>query len=475
MLHKLIAQSTAARPAGLPAQDKLFRVRSGPFAGRLLAIFARTPLTLAWSSADAPYTSWFAPADVITDSADEPYAAVMDDQANVCVAYTQQTTGALRCVKLTFASGTWATQSPATVYDSAPTTNKYPSILMDLYGRLWIAWTLDDAGSVSLHVKKSLDDGLTFGAGAADAGTDLSGTATSAFGQLIARATGIHCLFTLGGTVLKNRDIDLDASIWNPTDTLYTGTGLNSDFSVAVAPDGTLGILFTADGSLFLKEHDGAVWGALQTVTAGSATSPALRYIGSVPYAFFLQSIGTDQRQHVESHRAGQSFTTPAGTLTQLSPFSSVLCFDAAAGIPYADMTVAAAGQAGADVYHPASGALLAQPSDALFLGLDDRFSLVRVLLSTAGVGGAVEWSYWNGAEWMTFTPYSGASDFDSANTSVRLFADTASAPADWQKTVVNGLNRYWIRVQVTTAFTVAPIGSQMTAVANSSDIIPLR
>src|SRR3972149_3249313 len=183
MLHRLISTATAAFPTGMPTQAKLFRVPAGPFAGRLVAVFAHTPSVISWSCTDAPFTSWSSPADIITDAGDDPCSAMMDDNGNLYIAYTQQTTGALCCVKLTFASGTWATQTPVTVYDSSTSANRYPSILRDLYDRIWVAWTRDDAGVVTLRVKKSTDDGLTFGAGPADAGTDLSGATTSADGQ----------------------------------------------------------------------------------------------------------------------------------------------------------------------------------------------------------------------------------------------------------------------------------------------------
>jgi hypothetical protein len=475
MIHRLISTTTAAFPTGTPTQDRLFRVATGPFAGRLVAVFAHTPSVLSWSCADPPFTSWSSAADFVTEAANDPCSAVMDDHGNLYIAYTQQATGALRCVKLTFASGMWATQTSVTVYDSETSSSRYPSIRKDLYDRIWIAWTRDDAGTVTLRVKKSIDDGLTFGAGPADAGTDLSGATTAAYGQLIARANHLHCLFTIGGTTLKNRSIDLDAAVWNPSETLYTGAGLGRDLCAAVAPDGTLGVLFSIDTSLLLKEFDGSTWGALQTVASGVALSPSLRYVANAPHTLFLQTIGTNQRQLLESHRNGAEFTAPAGVLSQSAPLATLFCFDADAGTPYADLTVQAAGNTGADVFHPVSGALAAHSGDAVYFGAEDRFSLVRVLLSTVGSGGVVAWSYWNGAEWTTFVPASGGCHFDASNAGVRLFADGASTPVGWQKSLVNNINRYWIRAVVTGPFSTPPIGSQLTAVANSSNVLPLR
>lgn len=474
MIHTLIDSSTATVPTGLPTQHKLFRVPSGPFAGRLLALFARTPTNLAWSHADGPYTNWLDPANFVTESADAPFAAVMDSNADVYVAYTQQTTDALRVVKLVFANGTWATQTAVTVYDSGTSSNRYPSILKDDYDRIWVVWTRDDAGTITVREKFSVDDGLVFGSGSSDAGTDLSGSTSAGYGRLIARNNYLHCLYTTGGTALKHRDRDLDAALWNSEETLYTGTGLGSDFGAAVSAEGMLGVPFAADGKLFLKEYDGAVWGALQTINGNTVTSPSLRYIGTAPYALFLRSTGTDQNELFESHRVGGSFASAVSVLSQLTSFASVFCQDADAGTPFADLTSEAAESSGADVLHPTSGALIAAVGDAVYLGGDDRFSLARIILSTVGTVGTVDWSYWNGAQWTLFTPDSGAYHFTQSNAGVRLFTDGAGTPTDWQRVAVNGKNRYWVRAVVTVAFSTAPIGSQLTEVAKTSDVITI-
>ncbi|HUU45145.1 MAG TPA: hypothetical protein VM118_05370 [Acidobacteriota bacterium] len=475
MIHTLIETTTAARSTGLPTQHKLFRVPSGPFAGRVLALFARSPSELGLSYADPPFTNWLDPGSFVSESADLSFGAVIDDEANVYVAYTQQATEALRCVKLTFANGTWATQTPATVYDSETSSNKYASILKDDYGRIWVAWTRDDSGIYTLRTKSSVDDGQIFGGGPTEPGSDLSGATTSCYGLLVARANRINCLYTTGTTALKWRDRDLNAALWGEEQTLYTGTGLGADYGAAVSADAGLGSLFAADGCLFLKEYDGAVWGALQTVSNQAAASPSLRYIGTAPYALFLRTIGTDQAQLLESHRVGGVFSMSAAALSQSVPFATVLCHDADAPSPYADLTAAAADASGADVLHPTSGALLVAVGDAVYFGGDDRFAFVRILLSTPGTVGTVTWSFWNGSEWSLFVPDSGGYSFDQANAGIRLWPDGIGTPSNWQKTVVNGANRFWVRAAVAAAFATAPVGSQLTAVPRTTDVIPRR
>ena len=504
MKHKLLDTSTAQSPTGLPTQRRLFRVPRGAFSSRLVALYARTGSNLAFTFADPPFTLWSAPVDFVTESDELPFDAVMDEDGNLHVAYTQSGTGALRVIKLAYVNGNWSPQSAVTVYDAATSANTHPSIVLDAYNRLWVAWARDDAGTITLRVKSSVDGGVTWGAGSSDAGTDLSGSVASVHARLVARPTHqhclyttpapvtsksrrvrstepagsppdgagvapppthLHCLYTIGGTQARHRKIDLDAALWDAADILYSGSGLSADITGAVAPDGKLGALFVADSMLFLKEYDGAMWGALQTVSDQLCLSPSLRYVGLTPYALFLRNIGTDQNRLLESHRSGATFTTSAPVLPGQSPFASVFCHDADAPIPFADLTTQAESTSGGDIAHPTSGGLLESISDALYLGADARFSFARFLLSQVGVAGVVTWAYWNGAEWTAFVPASGSYDFTSANKGVRLFTDDNATPADWQKTTVNGANRYWIRILCTTAFTTVPIGSQITSV----------
>ncbi len=469
MPHKLLDTSSAQTPTGLPTQKKLFRVTRGAFTGRLIAIYSRTAANLAFSWSDPPYTVWSSAANFVTESEDTPFDAVMDDDGNIHIAYTQTGTGALRVVRLAYLNGTWSPQTAVTIYDTATSSNKYPSIIRDAYNRLWAAWTRDDAGTITLRAKSSTDGGATWGSGASDAGTDLSGSVSSVYARLVARPTHLHCLYTAGGTEARHRKINLDAALWDAADILYTGTGLGSDITGAVAPDGMLGALFVADAKLNLKEFDGAVWGALHTVFNQPCFAPTLRYVGLTSYALFLQNIGTDQNRLFESHRSGVTFTAPTAILSQQSPFASVFCYDADAPTPFADLTAQAASTTGGDISHPTSGGLLKSVNDALYLGGDDRFSIVRILLSQNGAGGTVAWSYWNGSAWTNFTPASGAYDFSAANKGVRLFTDGNSTPTDWQKSVVNGVNRFWVRILCTTAFTTSPIGSQTTSVPKST------
>jgi hypothetical protein len=50
----------------------------------------------------------------------------------------------------------------------------------------------------------------------------------------------------------------------------------------------------------------------------------------------------------------------------------------------------------------------------------------------------------------------------------VMLWEDLSSAPSDWQQCSVNSVSKFWVRILVTTGFTTAPVGTQITAVPES-------
>jgi hypothetical protein len=105
----------------------------------------------------------------------------------------------------------------------------------------------------------------------------------------------------------------------------------------------------------------------------------------------------------------------------------------------------------------------VAAVDDALYLGADAPFASLNIRLSTAGSDGAVVWEYYSDSGWESFNPESGACNFQQSIQLVRLWPDAANAPVDWQTTKIESRSHFWIRARVTTAFTTAPVGSQIT------------
>ena len=82
---------------------------------------------------------WSTPVEIITDADDYPVAGWMDDDGNVFVAWTQQTTGNLMSVKLSYAAGAWSLNTEATVYSLDD--NYFPALYKDRNGTLLITWS----------------------------------------------------------------------------------------------------------------------------------------------------------------------------------------------------------------------------------------------------------------------------------------------------------------------------------------------
>ena len=90
----------------------------------------------------------------------------------------------------------------------------------------------------------------------------------------------------------------------------------------------------------------------------------------------------------------------------------------------------------------------------------------VRHTLSTAGGGGIIVLEYWNGSSWTSVNEYiggfltTGVTDkqyLRSTSATTRYFVDPLY---DWQKSIINGDNLYWLRYRVTTSYSTNPIFS---------------
>jgi hypothetical protein len=155
--------------------------------------------------------------------------------------------------------------------------------------------------------------------------------------------------------------------------------------------------------------------------------------------------------------------------------FDKVFVYDDSASTEYEDKTGEASSEASGDIFHSESSAIIGGAEDCLYLGKQSGFYCAAIILSTPGTGGAVAWEYFDGENWTQFLPDSGAYHFDSSDKLVYLWQDTGSIPSDWQVTKVNNYSAYWIRIRVTSAFSTAPVGTQVTAGSKSDDLVLVR
>jgi hypothetical protein len=464
-MQKLIDTVSSYYATGIQPQAKIFKVPSGQYKDRVIAIYPKTPNSLVYVWADPPYEGWSDPQDLVTDSADYPCSAYMDSDSNIYLAYTQQTTLALLEFKMTFSSGSWSVGTVNTVCNVGD--NYYPSITKDSIGRLWISWTYYDsvAERYFVHAKSSTDGGATWGSGPSDPGTALTNGTTSCFSQLIFQAPYIHCFYSDDSTLLAYRSFELSGSVWSSQQAVYSGSSIDDDFHADLSRDQKVGIVFPGTSSLLYKEFDGSNWSGVFTVEDSLPVSPTLKFFDTIPFVFFAKNIGTGQNQIFYSYKEGTSFVSSSPFERGQKPFDCVFCYDDSATDKYAHLTTEASDSTVADVYHPTSKGLVKDEEDAFYLGMDRKFNLAKIILSTAGIAGQVSWEYFNGESWTDFTPHSGAYHLDSLNKMVMLWQDLYSVPSDWQQCPVNGVSKFWVRILVTTGFTTAPVGTQITAV----------
>jgi hypothetical protein len=468
---KKIGTTGAYYGGGLSTQRRIFIVPSGAYQGRAIVIYPESSSQLVFVWSDPPYTTWSQASTIASDSADYPACAFMDDNANVYVAYTQLGSLALVETKLTFSDGVWQVGSMNTVYDSD--ANYFPSLFKDSFGRLWLSFTKYIGGQYYVSFKRSSDDGVTWGSGSSDPGTELTSGSTSAYSQLVFRPNHVYCLYTYGGETLGYRRRNLTAAFFDDEVTLYSGTGLGANFCGATSDDLRIGVVFCDQGNVYYKEYDGAQWSGIATVHDSYSIDPSLYFRRDVPYVIFAAEIGDDQQQPYVSYSEGGEFVEPVPISPEISKFEKVLCYSPTAAVEFVDRSTAAGDDSPADIYHDESGCLLLASGDAVFIGQSERYSMVSVRLSTIGSGGQVSWYYWNGSNWTAFTPSSGSFNFDTASAVVRLWDDTADIPSDWQSSVVNNEAKYWIKAVAAQDFSTGPVGTQITGAANITHIVP--
>ncbi|MEW6050832.1 MAG: hypothetical protein AB1644_07205 [Candidatus Zixiibacteriota bacterium] len=473
MLKKL--SDTTAYPAlgvGAPPGRKLFRIVSGAYAGRQVAVFRTSASDIALAFADAPYSSWSSLQMIASDAADGSIDVVMDSAGNLHVVYPESGTNYLVTRKLAFGSGAWTVGAKVVIFNGNQCFD--PSIAIEPGGKLWVNWSRFASPNRYVHVKSSSDSGASWGTGPTDSGQALSTGAVQAFSKVLVATNDLHVIYTYGGSGIAIRSVPLAGGAWSDEYLVATGTsGFSEHFDAAIGPDGGLGLVFN-DSQLRYREFDSRNWGALVTLDSGPGYSPQLLFRESVPVIFYLCGfVGTQAYMKYVERRSGE-FSAPAILDTRAKTLDSMLLFSQSAG-SYVDVTAAAANGTSGDVFHPATGSLVSAVGDCLYLGMTRPFRYAEFLLSTSGAGGTLSFSYWDGNHWVTFTPANGLSYLNSSDVRILFFSDYASIPADWQQNLLSGHTRFWIKIEVTAAFTTAPIGSQISAISTVQRMIVRR
>ncbi len=409
---KLISESDAYYGVGLGLQRRFFKMKSGPYAGRIVALHPTSQSSLALSHSDPPYRQWSSMAGVINNSADYPCAGWMDDDGHIYLVYTVENSLDLTICKILFLNGLWQVEYNNIIYNLD--SNYYPGVFKDYLGRLWVSWTRYSGGQYYINVKVSGNDGQNWGAGPDDPGEELVSGASSAYSRLEFLGRYIYNIYCYGGK-LAYRRFDMNGMLWSAETVIFDGTDTGNRFCSAVSEDQKIGLAYISDSDLYYKEFDGTAWSGNYELDNDVSYAPVVRFNGRIPFVFYGRETGTEQVELFYSYKDGADFSTSQRLTSAFSAFASVLCYKPSAPAMYYDRTAEAADDTPGDIYHIEGGKMIADDGDAVLFGQDRPFYQIRVDLSTVGSGGAVSWYYWNGSQWHELVPSSGAYNFDSS------------------------------------------------------------
>lgn len=99
---------------------------------------------------------------------------------------------------------------------------------------------------------------------------------------------------------------------------------------------------------------------------------------------------------------------------------------------------------------------------DRFYIGHIQTFDEVSITISTSGVGGVVQWKYWDGTTWANLTVTDNTNGFTAAPGTQTV---TFTPPVDWAtrqlNPAFNGRLLYYIAAEVTTVYSTNPVLSQ--------------
>jgi len=455
MLKKL-SDSTATFPVGIAPGNKLFRLTEGAYAGRIVALYQTSDgdIKLIW--ADYPYRTWSNPNTVLNDASEFPFDGLLLQDNSVLLVWTDPDTRYLYSRKLSFLGGSWIAGSINAVYDQEE--NYYPVLAQIPDGTVWLMWSRLSGGNYYINGKSTVDGGATW-----SNIVSVSGAASSAVPEILADDSFVYVFYTLNGNTLRLSRKPHFVAAFETEETLVNSSGLDSHFDAAISRNGKLGVVFD-DGQIRFVEYDGTEWSGAITIADEEGAFPQLQYGSNVPYIIWLEQNGSGHNNIVYSRREGASFSIPLPIDPSRKYLSKVLLYHSGSGT-FEDLTSAASDDNSGDIFHTASSALLSQVGDTLYIGMSDRISFLNAVLSAAGTGGTVNWTYFNGQQWTAFEPSGGDWSFSDSDKELLLWDDSASIPSDWQKCTVQGNLLFWIKVTVTTPFTTSPVGTKLGTV----------
>ncbi len=458
-----LSETTVTGGFGSPTGKKLMKVRIGKYAGRMIAVYKTSNNDIKYSFSNSPYNSWSALTTIATDSSSDIIDTVMSDNGDVYLAYCEITTNYMVSIKLSITDNGWTIGSKVYVYNAGYTNT--PSITIDTTGKLYISFTKFFVSEFALHVKTSSDNAVTWGASSTDDGEIIATGLLMAIPKIMTSDNDLFVVYIAEWGYIRERSRQLNGTAWSTEYTIASGPNIDKHFDATVLPGGFLGVVYD-DAQLNYREYDGNNWSAITVLDTSEAFFPQLTLINNIPVVIYLSEFNTGQFLMKQTNRQAGTFSTPVVLEPRASTFDSLILYDVSSS-SYEDKTTESSSATSTDIFHSISSVLCTAIGDKIYCGSDLKFRFIRMLLSTAGIGGLVTYAYFDGINWKSFTPSEGLFHLDNADKEILLWNDFDSTPQDWQKNNVNGVNRFWIKIEVTSAFTTAPVGSQFSSISN--------
>ncbi len=462
-----LSETTAVGGFGVPTGKKLLKVMSGKYIGRMISVFKTSDNEIKYCFSNSPYDSWSSLISIVTDSANDAIDVVMNDTGDVYVVYCEISTNYLVSVKLTITDTNWTIGSKVYIYNAGLTNT--PSITIDSSGLLYVSFSLFNVSVFDLYVKTSTDDALTWGSSPSDTGEIIAAGLAMTIPKIMTSDNELFVVYVTDWNAVKERSRLLSGSSWTTEYVIASSSNIDEHFDAIVLPGGFIGVVYD-DSQLNYREFYGSNWSPITVLDSSESFFPQLTLINNVPVILYLSEFNSGQFYLMQTNRLTGSFSTPSVLEERASTFDSVILYENSSS-SYEDKTTEASNAITGDMFHSLSSYLCAAIGDKIYCGSDLKFRFIRMLLSSAGLGGLVTYAYYDGANWKSFTPSGGNYHLDSLDKEVLLFDDFDTVPQDWQRNNVNGVNRFWIKIEVSSGFTTAPVGSQFTSISNLNSI----
>lgn len=386
--------------------------------------------------------------------------------------------------KLTYipSTQTWSVGDEITIYDSdANHGASTPVIEIDTNNVLWCSFRLCDNIDYEIGMYYSSDNGLTWNDVGFTFGTKNSNSKKVPELVSIPGASQIALIYhdndgsndskryayrndsySLTDPWIDSHLADLTAVTFGNHQSCVVG---DNDLAFIYVDQRDTGDVIVGMFKPFRQEWQDGV--DLSYATGNGEAYPTLTYLGSGIFLSFVNLLGnyfsiTAAARKLYSNSGWDLDNLDTYLVSNETIFNKALVYSSA-DTSIEDVTLACAYGSQNDVKHSVTGAMLDIAGDIIQFGLSsEKFDYVAYGLYVNGVGGTVEWRYWNGSAWVNLAPYFIAtqnSNFEGDGF-VRF-----NIPGDWEKTIEGSINAYYLRVVTTVGFTTNPVGNQITPI----------